>query len=93
MIVSDTGPHANKIDFRPGDVGVMRKNFGHSVENTGTDTLVFVNVFWANHHGEVSLVQWISHARPELVTQHLNIAPAVLQHIPHAAQGIVPLRP
>ena len=93
MTVFNTGPHANTTDFRPGDVGVVRKNFGHYVENTGSDTLVFVEVFRASRYEEVSLAQWISHAPPDLVAQHLNIAPEVLQRFPRAAQGIVPLRP
>ncbi len=34
MTVFNTGPHASTSDFRPGDVGLVRRNCGHYVENT-----------------------------------------------------------
>ena len=37
MTVFNTGPHANTTDFRAGDVGLVRRNCGHYVENTGDD--------------------------------------------------------
>lgn len=42
MTVFDHGPKATTTDFRPGDVGVVRKNLGHYVENTGKDVMQFV---------------------------------------------------
>ena len=45
MTVFNTGPKATTNDFRPGDVGVVRKNLGHYVENTGSDVLQFLEVF------------------------------------------------
>ena len=30
----NTGPHANTTDFRAGDVGLVRRNYGHYAENT-----------------------------------------------------------
>jgi oxalate decarboxylase len=42
MTVFNTGPHANTTDFRAGDVGLVRRNLGHYVENTGDDTLIFI---------------------------------------------------
>jgi oxalate decarboxylase len=45
MIVVNTGPKATTNDFRPGDVGAMRKNLGLCIENTGNDVMQFVVVF------------------------------------------------
>lgn len=92
MTVFNTGPHATTTDFRAGDVGVVRRNFGHYVENTGEDVLQFVEVFRSDHYEEVSLAQWLSRLPAQLVTQHLNIPADVLASFPREAQGIVPLR-
>ncbi len=93
MTVFNTGPHANTTDFRAGDVGVVRRNLGHYVENTGDDVMQFVEVFATGRYAEVSLAQWLSHLPPELVMQHLNIDPDMLSRLPRAAQGIVPVKP
>ena len=91
MTVFNTGPHANTTDFRPGDVGVVGRNFGHYVENTGDDDLVFIETFRSDHYEEVSLANWLSHLPPKLVSAHLNIPVETLAKFPRGAQGIVPL--
>jgi len=90
--VFNTGPHANTTDFRPGDVGVVRKNYGHYIENTGDDVLQFLEVFRTDRYEEISLANWLAHVPPQLVAAHLNIDPAVLATFPRQAQGITPLR-
>lgn len=90
MTVFNTGPKATTNDFRAGDVGVVRRNLGHFVENTGEEVLQFVEVFRSDRYEEVSLANWISHLPPSLVSEHLNIDPAVLAKFPQETQGIVP---
>ncbi|WP_258066154.1 cupin domain-containing protein [Rathayibacter sp. AY1D5] len=92
MTVFNTGPHANTTDFHAGDVGVVRRNFGHYVENTGDDTLVYIETFKSSRYEEVSLAHWLSHLPPSLVAQHLNIPEEVLATFPLGTQGITPLR-
>lgn len=92
MTVFNTGPHANTTDFRAGDVGVVRRNLGHYVENTGDEPLIYIETFRSDHYEEVSLANWLSHLPPALVSQHLNIPVDVLATFPRGAQGIVPLR-
>ncbi|WDG19541.1 cupin domain-containing protein [Microbacterium sp. Clip185] len=92
MTVFNTGPHANTTDFRPGDVGVVKKNYGHYIENTGDDVLQFLEVFRTDKYEEISLANWLAHVPPQLVAAHLNIDPAVLTTFPRTAQGITPLR-
>lgn len=92
MTVFNTGPHANTTDFRAGDVGVVKKNFGHYIENTGDDVLQFLEVFKTDTYEEISLANWLSHVPPSLVSAHLNIDEATLATFPRGAQGITPLR-
>ena len=92
MTVFNTGPHANTTDFRAGDVGVVGRNLGHYVEDTGDDDLVFIETFRSDHYEEVSLANWLSHLPPKLVSAHLNIPGETLAKFPRGAQGIVPLK-
>ena len=91
MAVFNTGPHANTTDFRAGDVGLVRRNCGHYVENIGADDLVFIETFRSDRYEEVSLANWLSHLPPKLVSVHLNIPEETLAKFPRGAQGIVPL--
>lgn len=91
MTVFNTGPHANTTDFKAGDVGLVRRNLGHYVENTGDEPLIFIETFKSPRYEEVSLANWLSHLPPELVTAHLNIPAAELARFPQGAQGIVPI--
>jgi oxalate decarboxylase len=91
MTVFNTGPHANTTDFKAGDVGLVRRNCGHYVENTGDEDLIFIETFRSDHYEEVSLANWLSHLPPKLVSAHLNIPEDVLATFPRGAQGIVPL--
>jgi oxalate decarboxylase len=92
MTVFNTGPHANTTDFKAGDVGVVRRNLGHYVENTGDDVLVFLETFRSDHYEEVSLANWLSHLPPALVAAHLNIPEDVIATFPRGTQGITPKR-
>lgn len=92
MTVFNNGPHANTTDFRAGDVGVVRKNYGHYIENTGDDVLQFLEVFRADRYEEVSLANWLSHLPPSLVAKHLNLDESTLESFPRNTQGITPLR-
>lgn len=91
MTVFNTGPKATTNDFRPGDVGVVRKNFGHYVENTGSDVMQFLEVFRTSRYEEVSLADWFSHLPPELLMQHLNLTRSDVEKLPKSRRGIVPV--
>jgi oxalate decarboxylase len=91
MTVFNTGPKATTNDFRPGDVGVVRKSLGHYIENTGRDVLQFLEVFRTSRYEEVSLAEWFGHLPPELVMQHLNLTREDLEKLPRGRRGIVPV--
>jgi oxalate decarboxylase len=92
MTVFNTGPHANTMDFNAGDVGLVRRNLGHYVENTGDEQLIYIETFKSDRYEEVSLANWLAHVPPSLVSAHLGIPQEVLAQFPRETQGIVPLR-
>jgi oxalate decarboxylase len=91
MTVFDTGPRAQTADFRPGDIGYVKKSLGHYVQNTGDTDLVFLELFKSDHYAEVSLSEWLTHVPPELVTQHLNISRETLARFPNTGPDLMPM--
>jgi oxalate decarboxylase len=91
MTVFDTGPKAQTADFRPGDVGYVRKSLGHYVQNTGNTDLVFLELFKSDRFAEVSLSDWLAHSPPQLVRDHLKITSDVLARFPKTRPEIMPL--
>jgi oxalate decarboxylase len=87
VTMSNTGPKATTTDFRPSDVGVVRKNLGYHVENTGNDVMQFVAVLRAARYEEISLSQW-STSRPELLMQHLNLTREDFEKFPRESRGV-----
>jgi oxalate decarboxylase len=90
MTVFDTGPNALTMDFNAGDIGYVRRNLGHYVENVGDTDLQFIGVFRAPRYEEVSLSNWLTHTPPALVAQHLNVDVATIAKWPDNGPGIMP---
>jgi oxalate decarboxylase len=90
MTVFNTGPEALTMDFAAGDIGYVRRNYGHYVENVGDTELQFVGVFRASRYEEISLSDWLTHTPPQLVAQHLNVDEATIAKWPDNRLGIMP---
>jgi oxalate decarboxylase len=90
MTVFNTGPNAMTMDFTPGDIGYVKRNFGHYVENTGDTDLQFIGVFRAPRYEEVSLSNWLTHTPPGLVAQHLNVDAGTIAKWPDNTPGTMP---
>jgi oxalate decarboxylase len=91
MTVFEAGPTAQTADFKPGDIGYVKKSNGHYIENTGSTDLEFLAIFKVPEYAEVSLSDWITHTPADLVAQHLNIDPAVLAKFPSGRPTFMPL--
>jgi oxalate decarboxylase len=90
MAVFNTGPNVLTMDFNPGDIGYVKRNYGHYVQNVGDTDLQFFAVFRTPHYAEVSLSDWLTHSPPEMVAQHLNVDEATISKWPGDGPLIVP---
>ncbi len=72
MTVFASGGKARTFDYQVGDVGYCRGD-GTLLENTGNETLIFLEMFRSNRFADVSLAQWLALTPPELVQAHLNV--------------------
>jgi oxalate decarboxylase len=90
MGVFNTGPNVLTMDFNPGDIGYVKRNYGHYVQNVGDTDLQFFAVFRTPHYAELSLSDWLIHSPPEMVAQHLNIDEATISKWPSDRPLILP---
>jgi oxalate decarboxylase len=73
MSVFASSGRARTFDYQAGDVGYVPRAMGHYVENTGTETLTFLEMFRSPRFMDVSLAQWLALTPSELVQAHLNV--------------------
>lgn len=69
---------ARTFDYRAGDVGYVPFAFGHYVQNTGTDSLWFLEMFKSNRFADISLNQWMALTPRDLVADTLHAGPELL---------------
>ncbi|MGC5771165.1 oxalate decarboxylase family bicupin [Paenibacillus pabuli] len=69
---------ARTFDYRAGDVGYVPIAMGHYIENTGTDTLWFLEMFRSDRFEDISLNQWMALTPEGLVRDNLNASPELL---------------
>ena len=90
MMVFASGGAARTFDFQAGDVGFVPFAMGHYVENTGTKTLRFLEMFKSDRYADVALNQWIRLTPPEIVRATLDIDEAVLAGLPANQRPVLP---
>jgi oxalate decarboxylase len=90
MTVFNTGPNAVTMDFNPGDIGYVKRNLGHYIENVGDTDILVLEVFRSSYFADVSLSDWLTHTPAALVAQHLNVDAATIARFPKDKPEIMP---
>jgi oxalate decarboxylase len=81
---------ARTFNYQAGDVGVVPFPMGHYVENIGSTTLRFLEIFRSSYFADVSLAKWLAFTPHELVKAHLHIDERVLAKISKEKMPVVP---
>ena len=84
-----SGGTARTFDFQAGDVGYVPFAMGHYVENTGTTTLRFLELFKSERYADFSLNQWLALTPPALVKAHLNVGDDFMAKLQKVKQVVV----
>ena len=90
MTVFNTAARARTMDFNANDVGYIPSMAGHYIENTGTEDLVFLEMFKAPRYQDVSLNNWIARVPPEMAEAHLKLTAAAIARVPSEKNVILP---
>ena len=91
MTVFNTGPKAVTQNFNPGDIGYVKRAYGHYIRNTGQTDLRYLEVFRSSYFADVSLSDWLTHTPAAMVAQHLNVDPGVIARFPNDKPAVVPV--
>ena len=89
MTVFGAAGNARTFDFLAGDVGYVKQLLPHYVENTGTDTLRFLEIFNSPRFADVSFAQWMALTPHELVQAHLDLNRELIDALPRDKRPVV----
>ncbi|WP_035348234.1 cupin domain-containing protein [Edaphobacter aggregans] len=90
MTVFVSSEKARTMSFNANDVGYVPAVAGHYVENTGTEDVVFLEMFKSDVFSDVSLNQWIRRLPNLMVREHLHLDSSEIGRIPDAKDPILP---
>jgi oxalate decarboxylase len=63
----------------------------HYIENTGTEELLFLEVFPTGTYQDISASEWLAHTPARLVNEHLKTGEEFLSKIPKTEAVVTPL--
>ncbi|SFL53779.1 oxalate decarboxylase [Paenibacillus sp. 1_12] len=72
---------ARTFDYRAGDVGYVPFAFGHYIQNTGNQTLWFLEMFKSDRFVDISLNQWMALTPRDLVRDNLHVNSELLDSL------------
>jgi oxalate decarboxylase len=90
MTVFGSESKARTFDYQAGDVGYVPFAMGHYIENTGTETLTFLEMFKSPRYADVSLTQWMALTPHALVQAHTKLTAAQVDGLPSRKRPVVP---
>jgi oxalate decarboxylase len=89
MTVFASNGKARTFDYQAGDVGYVPFAMGHYVENIGTGTLRFLELFRSDRFADISLAQWMALTPGALVQAHLNLDDTTMATLRREKQVVV----
>jgi oxalate decarboxylase len=81
---------ARTMDFNANDVGFVPAMAGHYIENTGTEDLVFLEMFKTAHYQDISVNEWIARMPDKMAQAHLKLPLPVIRRAPQKKNNCLP---
>jgi len=78
MTVFAANGTARTFNYRAGDVGYVPFAMGHYIQNTGSESLWFLEIFKSSRFADISLNQWMALTPRELIEEHLHAGPELM---------------
>jgi oxalate decarboxylase len=82
MTLFASGGKARTMEFHPQDVGYVPSVAGHVIENTGTEDLIFLEMFKSPKYADISLNQWVRRLPEQMIKEHLYLDSQEIKKIP-----------
>lgn len=90
MTVFASAAKARTMNFNANDVGYVPSAAGHVIENTGTEDVVFLEMFKSDIYVDVSLSQWLRRLPAHIVEEHLHLSESEIKRIPEEKNLVLP---
>jgi oxalate decarboxylase len=90
MTITYTGGKARTSDFNPGDVGFVPNMAAHYIENTGSEDLIFLEMFRTSQYQSISVNEWIARMPDKMAQAHLKLPVSTIRKIPGRQYTILP---
>jgi oxalate decarboxylase len=81
---------ARTMDFNANDVGLVPTMAGHYIENTGTEDVIFLEMFKTNKYLDISVNEWIARMPDKMAMAHLKLPLNVIRRAPQTVNNILP---
>lgn len=82
MTVFNSSEAARTMDFNANDIGYVPSMAGHYIENTGTEDLIFLEMFATGDFEEILLNQWLRALPAQVALAHTRLSKEQLSRIP-----------
>lgn len=89
MTVFSGNGAARTFNYRAGDVGYVPFAFGHYIQNTGDETLWYLEIFKSDRFADISLTQWMALTPRELVRDNLRVGHTLLDALRKEKEPVV----
>ena len=89
MTVFAANATARTFDYQAGDVGYVPFAYGHYIENTGDQPLVFLEMFRASRFEDISVVQWMALTPAQVIADTINVPRSLIEALPKDKRSVV----
>jgi oxalate decarboxylase family bicupin protein len=93
LTVYEAPSSSRTFDFTAGDVGYVPVPNAHYLENTGNETLVYLEMLQAPRYTDISVNQWLGLTPKQVVKDHLKVDDAFLDTLTKEHPFVVPGNP
>ena len=92
MTVMTADGKARTSDFNANDVGYVPSMAPHYIENTGTEDVIFLELFKSDKYQSISVNEWIARMPDKMAQAHLKLPVDVIRRAPGTQLVTIPPR-
>ncbi|KAH3942558.1 hypothetical protein HBH70_194660 [Parastagonospora nodorum] len=89
LTVYEAPASSRTFDFSAGDVGYVPVPNAHYLENTGNETLIYMEVLQAPQYSDISVNQWLGLTPKQIVKDHLGLDDEIIDGFKKTKEFII----
>jgi oxalate decarboxylase family bicupin protein len=89
LTVYEAPAASRTFDFSAGDVGYVPVPNAHYLENTGNETLIYLEVLQSTQYSDISVNQWLGLTPKQIVKDHTGFSDEFIDQLPKEKEFVV----